>query len=149
MARKNSSVTKKITKKYSIISMLTKKITFEIFNNHFTKCVFAYPYSPMYPYSMLWSYRCGKSKQVVLLAHGRLSFLGRIESRGVLESPIMNFCFIFFVQFAIYFLFIVSDVVSEKTKFINSFNDNICVSGKSRAQCGQFCESTPPPCCSL
>jgi len=55
----------------------------------------------------------------------------------------MNFCFIFFVQFAIYFLFVVSDVVSEKTKFINSFNDNICVSGNSRAQHGQFCESTP------
>jgi hypothetical protein len=27
-----------------------KNFTFEIFNNHFTKCVFAYPYSPMYPY---------------------------------------------------------------------------------------------------
>jgi hypothetical protein len=75
-----------------MLSMLSKKFFyFWRFNNRFTKCVFAYPYSPMYPYSILWSYRCGKSKQVVLLAHGRLSFLGRIESRGVLESPIMNF----------------------------------------------------------
>jgi len=91
---------------------------------------------------LLWSYRCGKSKQVVLLADGRLSFWGRIEPRGVLESPIMNYCFICYLINSHIFSFNWLLCRIRERKFI-IFNDNICVSGKSRAQCGQFCESTP------
>ena len=70
--------------------------------------------------SLLWSYRCGKSKQVVLLADGRLSFWGRIEPRGVLESPIMNYCLFVILSIRIYFLLIDSYVVSEKENLLSS-----------------------------
>ena len=93
---------------------------FRSLNNHFTKCVFAYPYSPMYPYYD--PIGVGKVNKLFYWLTGGFPSEEGLNRVGSWNHPlwIVVLFVLFFCSIRIYFLFIDSDVIPEKENLLTS-----------------------------